>query len=624
MRISTYFLILCLFLSGILSGQDTSAIRVEPPHWWSGFSNPKLQLLVHAKAIGKMRPVIAHEGIELVNYHQAKSPNYLFLDLHIDSSVTSTSFAINFEENGRIQYTTPYAIKPRNKNIDIKGFDTSDAIYLITPDRFANGDPANDQFESMRETTLQRKDHYGRHGGDIRGIIDHLDYIANMGFTAIWSTPLLTNDMPKQSYHGYAITDYYAVDPRFGDLDTYKEFAQKARSKGIKIIMDQVANHCGVHHWWMEDLPFEDWVNQQDRFENKQELRSSNHRRTTNQDPYASQYDKKAMTEGWFVAEMPDLNQRNPFMANYIIQNSLWWIETLHLSGIRQDTYPYPDKTFMAEWAKSIMTEYPDFSIVGEEWSYNPLLVGYWQDGNKNKDGYRSHLTHTMDFPIQEALRKGIIHEEAWDTGLIEIYEAIANDFGYAAPENIVAFLDNHDMDRAYTQYKEQAVQLKMALGVLLLLPRVPQIYYGTEVLIENSAQPGDHGLIRTDFPGGWVTDSINGFTQEGLNTEQIDMQKFIQKMLHYRKQSTAIQQGQLIHFAPFDGIYTLVRSDENETVVLFLNKNSSPYAVDLERFRELQLDGKKMINVLTEEEVEWSTELIIPKKGVYFYRTKN
>ena len=267
--------------------------------------------------------------------------------------------------------------------------------------------------------------------------------------------------------------------------------------------MDQVANHCGVHHWWMEDLPFDDWVNQQDRFENKQELRSSNHRRTTNQDPYASRYDKKAMSEGWFVAEMPDLNQRNPYMANYIIQNSLWWIETLHLSGIRQDTYPYPDKTFMAKWAKSIMAEYPNFSIVGEEWSYNPLLVGYWQDGNKNKDGYRSHLTHTMDFPIQEALRKGIMHEEAWDTGLIEIYEAIANDFGYAAPEKIVAFLDNHDMDRAFTQYNEQAVNLKMALGVLLLLPRVPQVYYGTEVLIENTAQPGDHGLIRTDFPGG-------------------------------------------------------------------------------------------------------------------------
>ena len=287
---------------------------------------------------------------------------------------------------------------------------------------------------------------------------------------------------------------------------------------------------------------------------------NSNHRRTTNQDLYASEVDRKGNNEGWFVAAMPDLNQRNPFMAKYIIQNSIWWIETLGLGGIRQDTYPYPDKDFMADWAGAIMKEYPNFSIVGEEWSYNPLLVGYWQKGAKNKDGYESNLKSTMDFPMQKAIIEGINEEESWDKGLVKIYEGLANDFHYATPKDIMVFLDNHDEGRMFTAVKEDAIKAKMALSYMLMLPRIPQIYYGTEILMDDTANPGDHGLIRTDFPGGFKGDKVNAFTSEGLSDDQKDMQTFVSKVLNYRKNSEAIQDGKTIHFAPFMGTYFLFR----------------------------------------------------------------
>ena len=301
-----------------------------------------------------------------------------------------------------------------------QGFKSSDVIYLITPDRFANGDTSNDINKELNEKTIDRKDNYARHGGDIKGITDHLNYIGDMGFTAIWPSPMLSNNMPGQSYHGYAITDLYEVDPRFGTMDEYKTLSKEAKNRGIKLIMDMVANHIGSEHWWMKDLPSEDWVNFQKEFL-KDSLVVTNHRRTTNQDPYASEKDKKSMSDGWFVPSMPDLNQKNPFLATYLIQNSIWWIETLGLGGIRQDTYPYPDKYFMAEWAGAIMNEYPNFSIVGEEWSYNPLLVGYWQRGAQNKDGYDSSMTSSMDFPMQKMIVEGLKGNRSLGQGICQI-----------------------------------------------------------------------------------------------------------------------------------------------------------------------------------------------------------
>jgi len=598
--------------------------RIEPPNWWIGFNNHELQLLVHHPNIANATPEISYPGLTLKKVNKADSPNYLFLDLDISETTKSGKFDIIFKfENGENLVQT-YELKSREKpSEEYVGFDSSDVIYLITPDRFANANPENDMVSTLLEKAINRKDDYARHGGDIEGITSHLDYISDMGFTAIWPTPVLTNDMPRQSYHGYAMTDFYQIDPRFGTLGEYIELSNKAREKDIKLVMDQVANHCGVEHWWMKDLPFKDWVNQQDAFLNHQQLKNSSHRRTVNQDQYASKKDIKEMNEGWFVEAMPDLNQRNPYMANYIIQNSIWWIETAGLGGIRQDTYPYPDKAFMSDWAGAIMNEYPNFSIVGEEWSYNPLLIAYWQDGHVNKDGYDSNLRSSMDFAMQSNIVQALNDEEYWDIGLDKIYEGLANDFAYASPKDILIFPDNHDMSRIFTQLKGDIISTKMAVSFILTLPRIPELYYGTEILMNDFEKPGDHGLIRTDFPGGWEGDTVNAFTGEGLTDEQKDMQSYLKKLLNYRKNSKAIHEGKTIHFAPEQGIYVLFRMLGDETVVHILNKNDQSIDLNLNRFDEVGLNGKTLRNIISNEEVIWNDALTLNEKGSYILTTK-
>ncbi|MFD1096444.1 glycoside hydrolase family 13 protein [Salegentibacter chungangensis] len=610
-----------LFLCANLTAQIE---RVEPPNWWTGFKNTELQLLVYGENAGKATPEIDYKGVSIDSVYKADSPNYLFVDLNISENAEPGKFELVFNYEDGSKETYEYELKQRSKPAEeYVGFNSSDAIYLITPDRFANGDPSNDIETSLNEKAIDRKDDYARHGGDIRGIIDHLDYIEEMGFTALWSSPLLINDMESGSYHGYAMTDFYKVDPRFGTLAEYKELADKAGEREIKLIMDQVANHSGIEHWWMEDLPFDDWINYQERYENGKKAIYSNHRRTTNQDMYASKADSKRMSDGWFVDSMPDLNQRNPFMARYLIQNSIWWIETLNLGGIRQDTYPYPDKEFMSDWAGAIMKEYPNFNIVGEEWSNNPLLIRYWQDGVNNKDGYESNLRSAMDFAMQGKIVQALNEEEKWDTGLIKIYEGLANDFVYPRPEDLLIFPDNHDMSRIFTQLKEDVTKTKMALAYLLALPRTPQLYYGTEILMDDTEKPGDHGLIRTDFPGGWEGDEVNAFTGEGLPEEKAEMQEFLKTLLNYRKDSEAIHQGKTIHFAPQDKTYLLARKGEKETVVVILNKNEEPYTLDLERFAELGLKDQSLVNIITGENFTWKDSLQLPAEGAYIFSTK-
>ena len=603
--------------------------RIEPPNWWIGFEETNLQLLIKGDNISIALPEIRYEGITIEKVHKGDSPNYLFIDLNINAETKPGKFDIIFKFKNQKNKRYPYELKSREKaSSEFIGFNSSDVIYLITPDRFSNGDPSNDISNGLLEKTIDRKNDYARHGGDLRGIIDHIDYIKDLGYTSVWPTPVLINDMPKSSYHGYAITDYYKVDPRFGTLNEYIELSAKLKENGMKLIMDQVANHCGLEHWWMKDLPFDDWVNNQKNFEaNRKDWNwetniASNHKRTTNQDLYASEIDKKGNSDGWFVSAMPDLNQRNPFLAKYIIQNSIWWIETLELGGIRQDTYPYPDKNFMSDWAGAIMNEYPNFSIVGEEWSYNPLLVAYWQTGNKNKDGYESHLKSTMDFPMQKVIIEALNEEESWDNGFVKIYEGLANDFNYTTPKDILIFLDNHDKSRVFTEFGEDVTKTKMALGYMLCLPRIPQVYYGTEILMDDTAKPGDHGLIRTDFPGGWQEDTVNAFTGEGLSNDQKDMQSFLKKVLNYRKSSDAIHNGKTVHFAPDNGIYTLFRIMDDEVVALILNKNESTL-LDLSKFEEIGLQGKTVRNVITGEELVWDTTLNLDSKGITVLTTK-
>ena len=614
--------------TSIIESHDIS--RVEPPNWWIGFKNPTLQLLVHHPNISETTPEVSLNDISIEKVHKGDSPNYLFIDLNIAEIAKAGKFNITFKQENKKDLIYTYELKSRDKAPkDYTGFNSSDVIYLITPDRFSNGNPDNDIIENLKEKTIDRTDDYARHGGDIEGIINHLDYIDDLGFTAIWPCPLLTNDMPQSSYHGYAITDYYEIDPRYGNLEDYIELSNKMSEKGMKLVMDQVANHCGIEHWWMKDLPFKDWINHQENYEKNidnwdgSKSITTNHRRTTNQDIYASKIDKENMSVGWFVSAMPDLNQRNPFMAKYTIQNSIWWIETAKLGGIRQDTYPYPDKDFMSKWAGEIMNEYPNFSITGEEWSLNPLLIGYWQDGAKNKDGYKSNLKSPMDFAMQRLIVEAFNEDEEWDKGLVKIYEGLANDFSYATPKDIMVFPDNHDMSRIFTQLKGDIVNTKMALSYFLTLPRIPQIYYGTEILMHDFDKPGDHGLVRTDFPGGWKGDSTNAFTGEGLTDAQKDMQAYLKKLLNYRKSSKAIHDGKTVHFAPENGVYVLFRILGDETVVHIINKNEKPVELDLSRFNEIGLQGKTLKDIINEEPFVWADSIKLKEKGSLILTSK-
>jgi len=596
-------LISVLSLLTLLTFAKTNLERVEPSFWWTGMQNPKLQLLVYGENISFTDVEIQHPGVVLERVIKVENPNYLFLNLMMDKTVEAGCFNISFKVKGKVKHTFEYELRQRESTSRMRhGFNTTDAMYLITPDRFVNGNPENDNVEGMREV-VNRDFHGGRHGGDIQGIINSLDYIKELGFTAIWVNPVLENDMESYSYHGYSTTDFYNVDTRYGSNEEYRELAIKAKEKGIKLIMDMIVNHIGSQHWWMEDKPTSDWIN------NAGEFLQTSHKREVNVDPYVSEYDKRHNSDGWFVESMPDLNQRNDLLATYLIQNTIWWIEYACLSGIRMDTWPYPDKIFMNDWCEAVMAEYPDFNIVGEEWTVEPALVSYWQKGQTNHDGYHCALPSLMDFPMQEAIIRGVKN-----TGE-KMYHTLAMDFLYPDPSNLVVFLDNHDMSRVFTQVDEDFEAYKRAVAYLTILRGIPQIYYGTEILMSNP-NTWEHGVIRSDFPGGWDGDSINAFTGEGLTSQQKEAQDFIKYLMNWRKSKTVIHHGKTMQFAPLydETVYTMARYDENDLVLLIMNNSDKAVLVNTSRYEELTEGITFMKDVLTSEQVEISNgHVIIP-----------
>ena len=511
--------------------------------------------------------------------HTLENPNYIFVDLEIAEGSEETSFQIELVgESSTKAYT--YQLREREVgSAERKGFGPQDVMYLITPDRFANGDPSNDVVEGMREG-YNRSEGFGRHGGDIEGIRSHLDYIKKMGFTAIWLNPILENDQDKWSYHGYSTTDYYKVDPRYGSNEDYAALSREAADMGIKMIMDIIVNHCGSFHWWMNDPPSSDWIHYY-----AQDFVNTNHRKTTLLDPYVAPSDREKMVKGWFVESMPDLNQKNPFMSTYLIQNSIWWIEYAHLAGIRQDTYSYPYRDFMTDWTCAIMTEYPNFNIVGEEWVTDPAMISYWQRGKVNQDGYSSCLPSLMDFPMTTALHAALNEDDKeWGKGLIKLYEMLGSDYHYADASELVIFTDNHDMSRIYTQVDEDYDLFRMAIAYILTMRGTPQIYYGTEILMSH---PGNdsHGAIRSDLPGGWDGDEIDAFTGNGLTSQQLAAQEYVKKLLLWRQGQPVVHDGDLTHYAPEDGVYVYFRQSEDAVVMVVINKNDEPKTLDLSRF---------------------------------------
>ncbi|MCP4551689.1 MAG: glycoside hydrolase family 13 protein [Bacteroidetes bacterium] len=575
------FAAMLMITTSISFSQVYKIKHIEPAFWWAGMHHKQLQIMVHGDNISELTPSFSYPNLSLDSVVRTSNPNYLFIYLHLNNKTTTGKFNISFRKNNKEKLLYTYHLKPRDKNSSERiGFNNSDAIYLITPDRFANAIPENDQVDELHEG-LNRTNPEGRHGGDIQGIINHLDYIQQMGFTALWLNPVLENNHKRTSYHGYSTTDYYKIDMRFGSNQDYVQLSKEASKYGIKLIMDQIMNHCGLAHWWTNDMPSANW------YHYTSNVKTTNHRRTTLIDPYASVSDRKLFENGWFVPSMPDLNQSNHLLADYLIQNSIWWVEYAGLGGIRHDTHPYAGKEFMSEYTCRIMQEYPNFNIVGEEWSPNPVVIAKWQNNNNNTDGLKSCLPSLMDFPLHMALISALKNEESWDKGFIKLYEMLSNDFLYLNPSNLVIFPDNHDMHRFFTQIDEDFDLFKTAMIYTSTISRIPQFFYGTEYL---AISPGekDDGRIRSDFLGGWQSDTVNAFTGLGLTKQQLEAQKFTRKLLNWRKVNSVIHDGNLLHFVPENDTYVYFRFDNNKTIMVILNKNKEDILLDTNRFMEI------------------------------------
>ncbi len=608
-----FLALLLLILPTGLFAQQISLERIEPPFWWTGFKNHNLQLMVYGKDISKTTVALVSEiphMPEFVDVRKVANPNYLFLDLRFADNTEPGFMDITFSVNNTVVALYNYEIKARVPgSAERKGFSSSDVIYLITPDRFANGDTTNDNNGLMKEKA-DRTNKDGRHGGDIKGIVGHLDYIKNLGATALWINPMLENNQQVYSYHGYSTTDYYKIDPRFGTNEDYYNLGVQLHVREMKLIMDQVFNHCGSGHWWMNDLPTPDWINTWPEFTR------STYRAGSVTDPYVSGKDSVLFVCGWFDKTMPDLNQHNPLLKTYLIQNSIWWIEYAGLDGIRQDTHPYPFKDMMAAWGNAVLTEYPGFNIVGECWMNYPSSVAYWQKDALNLDGYNSHLPSVFDFPLYDALGKAFNEPEGWNTGIVRLYEILSQDFSYPRPSNIVTFADNHDVNRYLDTQNGDERKFKMAMAFILTTRGIPQIFYGSEILLTTGADKG-HGVLRRDFPGGWPSDTRDAFTNKERTDRENNMFYYMQRLMKYRKANDVIQTGQLRHFIPENGIYVYFRINRNKTVMVLMNNNEEAKTITTGRYNEYLRDFKSGRDVIYDKVFNDLSKIDLPGKSV-------
>lgn len=602
-------------VTGMLPGQALALelAHVEPPNWWVGMREPRLQLMLHGPDLARLQARVQAPGIRLRGQQAGDSPNILFLELEIDPAAPAGTLDIELLQQGRSVHHLPYELKAREPgSAQRRGFDSRDAIYLVVPDRFASARTASEPAKALGDPP-RREDKEARHGGDLAGLEAHLDYIAGMGFTQLWSTPVLENRQPSHSYHGYSITDLYQVDARLGSNADYLRLAAKARRLGLGLIQDIVPNHIGSGHWWMTDLPMKNWIHGAEPYQ------ETNHRHNTVQDPYASKSDRRAFVQGWFVPTMPDLNTAEPLLARYLTQNAIWWIEAAGLSGLRVDTYPYSDKRFLRQWTEAILHEYPNFSLVGEEMSDNPLMVSYWLRGAHNADGYRGAMPSMMDFPLHGRLREALQEpdEQGFGQGLGKLYEAMMNDRLYPEPERMVLFEGNHDTNRVFSALGEDLALMKMAAVVIATTRRTPQFFYGTELLMTSPIERDD-GAVRADFPGGWAGDVVNGFTGQGLKPAQADFQQFMRRLLNWRKTASAVQRGRLLHFNPQQGCYVYFRIDAQQTVMVILNKGREARQLPLARFAEALPAGPiRARDVISGETRTLGSSLELPPRSV-------
>ncbi|WP_195204604.1 glycoside hydrolase family 13 protein [Phocaeicola plebeius] len=602
-------ILLIVFLFSWGGGQAARAMeikKVAPSFWWAGMKNPELQILLYGENLALSDVSVSGEGIFLKETVRQDNPNYLLLYLDLSEAKAQT-FQILLK-NGKKKLQIPYELKSRvRRGEDVKGFTSEDVLYLIMPDRFANGCPENDVIDGMREKTVNRADGFARHGGDIQGISSHLDYIADLGVTAIWLNPTQENDMESGSYHGYAITDYYQIDRRFGSNEDFCALVEKAHEKDLKVVMDMIFNHCGSENYLFKDKPSKEWFNYRSNYV------QTSFKTASVMDIHASAYEKKIATDGWFASVMPDFNQRNRHVARYLIQSSIWWIEYAGINGIRQDTHPYADFDFMSQWCKEVLDEYPYFNIVGETWLNSNMLVSYWQKDSKLAAPLNSNLPTVMDFPLQALMNQAFDEETGeWGGGLYKLYDYQTQDLVYANPMNLLTFLDNHDTSR-FAQTDEMAKNLKrykQAMVFLLTTRGIPQIYYGTEILMTGDKGKGD-GDLRKDFPGGWQGDTRNCFAKNGRTALENEAFEFTRQLLNWRKGNQVIGKGSLKHYSIQNGVYVYQREFNGKSVVIIMNGTDDSKELDLAPYQEI-LPRENALDVLTGKNVNLSGKLCL------------
>ena len=598
---------LSLFGALMLSLGSRAAVnvdKIDPPFWYVGMQDHELQLMVYGEDIANAEVSVNYPGVALSSTVRLESKNYLLVYLTLSEDTQPGKMPITFTQ-GKKKVTQDYELKARaKKGSEHYGFDASDVLYLLMPDRFANGNPQNDQLPGLSSYKVDRSEPSSRHGGDLKGIQDHLDYFTDLGVTALWFTPVLENSMEGGSYHGYATTDYYKVDPRFGTNEEYRELINAAHRRGIKVVMDMIFNHCGSEHPWLKDMPSKDWFNHSDYQANYVQ---TSYELTSHVDPYTSQRDFDYMANGWFVPTMPDLNQQNPHVIRYLQQSSMWWVEFADIDGIRMDTYPYADYDAMSGWMKAINTEYPNFNVVGESWNIEPAYTAWWQMDSKLSAPRNSYLKTVMDFSFWDKINQAKKDTEG-NGGLHRIYNNFVYDFLYPNPASVLTFIENHDTDR-FLEEGQDIAALKQAVTLLLTTRRIPQLYYGTEVML-NGIKAITDGYVRKDFPGGWQGDTQNAFTAAGRTAIQNESYNFYKTLLHWRKGNEVISKGSMIHFQVQHGVYVYARQYQGKTVLVMLNGTNKAVDLPLSYYQELLKNVRSGKDILTGRTIQFGETL--------------
>ena len=583
--------------------------KVEPPFWYENMTNNQVQIMFYGKNIAQ-NTVTVSNGVVITQVQKTENPNYVFVSIDL-KNVSAQELIFTFK-NGKKSFNQSYAIKKRKENSRYrKSFDASDMMYLIMPDRFANGNEKNDSNSNLQEKA-NRNNPGGRHGGDIQGIINNLDYLQSLGVTALWSTPLCEDNDKGYSYHTYGQSDVYKIDARYGTNEDYVRLSSEMKKRNMKLVKDYVTNHWGAEHWMFKDMPTYDWFHQFPGY------KQSNYRMTTQYDTNASAIDAKLCMDGWFVPSMPDLNQSNPLVLNYLTQNAIWWIEYADLDGFRVDTYSYNDKEGISKWTKAITDEYPYFNIVGEVWMHDQAQISYWQKDSPiaKIQSYNSYLPSVMDFTMHDVFGNVFNEDHTnWNDGMYKFYENFVNDFLYDNPNNLLIFAENHDTNRFNQNYKNDFSKYKMAMTILATMRGIPQLYYGSEIGMAGDKGKGDAD-IRQDFPGGWASDKNNAFKASGRTAEQAKYFDFTAKVFNWRKSKSIIHNGKLMHYLPDNNVYVYFRYNDTESVMVVVNNSKDKQTVKLDRFKESLASYSSGKDIISDANFDLKSELTIEEKS--------